>query len=125
MKLQLYFDQPACVSADSNKGDLLIIKFNDEELMQYFGQMIETEETIALQTRIGRQLYSTGEKQTVEAVTSAAIASVASVGLISVSLNFILQSSLNQMLGQVKHLQIIVHVMLINVFLVAHAEVFI
>ena len=29
------------------------------------------------------------------------------------------------MLGQVKHLQIIVHIMLINVFLVAHAEVFI
>ena len=54
MMLQLYFEEPACVSADSNKGDLLTIKFNDEDLLQDFGQTLEIEDTVAVQKRIGR-----------------------------------------------------------------------
>ena len=58
MMLQLNFDEPSCVSADSNKGDLITIDFVDQELFKDFDQNVEIEEKLVVQERIGRQLYS-------------------------------------------------------------------
>ncbi len=59
-----------------------------------------------------------------ESVAQGATAAMLSAGLLSFIQNLIMQASLNKVLGKVKGIQIIVHLMLINMYRTAHAEKF-
>ena len=63
-------------------------------------------------------------KTTMEAIASSASTVIVSTSIFSVLLNFILQAGLNKLIGMLKSLQIIVHILLIQVYLVPHAEFF-
>ena len=70
-------------------------------------------------------MSSAQELDTVAELGAAATASMATTGAVTIGMNLFLQSSLNQILGQLQNLQIIVHVILINIYCVSHAEMFI
>jgi hypothetical protein len=64
-------------------------------------------------------------KATLEAIGGSASSVIISTSLFSTILNFLLQAGLNKLIGMLKNLQIIVYILLIQVYLVPHAEVFI
>ena len=63
-------------------------------------------------------------KNTIEEVANVATMVIVSTSIFSFSTNLFLQTGLNKLLAMVKNLQIIVHILLIQVYLVAHAEAF-
>ena len=117
MTIQLYFTNPACVSASSNLGDIISIKFNENELLRdekgYFLQ-----QSLSITSRIGRLLSDEKEKETVEAIGKSIVAIATATGLVTITLNLIIQASLNQLLGKLQKMQIIVHIFLINEYCV-------
>ena len=58
-------------------------------------------------------------------MTTAAAAAVATTGVVSIILGVLLKGAMKRLLNVVKSLQIILHLMLIQIFLVAQTEVFI
>ena len=56
---------------------------------------------------------SGAEKEALEAIASSATTAIVASSLINVILNFFLQGSMSALVGALKNLQILVHVMLI------------
>ena len=99
MSIQLYFVDPECVSVSSNLGDFVSITFNEIELFRdTAGNYMQQSFTIS--SRIGRQISDEKEKETVEAFGKSAAAIATATGLVSISLNLVMQASLNQVLGK-------------------------
>lgn len=64
--------------------------------------------------RLTRQMAASGaEKEALEAIASSASTAIVASSLINVILNFFLTGSMSALVGALKNLQIIVHVMLI------------
>lgn len=57
-------------------------------------------------------------------MTTAAAAAVATTGVVSIIFGVLLKGAMKRLLNVVKSLQIILHMMLIQIFLVAHTESF-
>ena len=57
-------------------------------------------------------------------MTTAAAAAVATTGVVSVILGILQKGAMKRLLNVVKSLQVILHMMLIQIFLVAHTEQF-
>ena len=58
-------------------------------------------------------------------MASAVAIAIASTSLFSFLMNLFLDTGLNKLLNMLKNLQILAHILLIQVYLVAHAEAFI
>ena len=85
--------------------------FKDED-----GKIIAEEEEIRFM--VPNQI-SEAEGAAVAAAGAAASAAVGASGAIQISLQFILKGSMNQMLSSIKHLQIIVHLCIMNLIVPA------
>ena len=59
-----------------------------------------------------------------EAVALGTVIVIATTSIFTLTMNLFLQAGLNRLIGALKHLQIIVHILLIQVSLVAHAQGF-
>ena len=64
------------------------------------------------------------EKEALNAVTNTVQAAIVGAAIFDFILNLFLQGALNKMISSIKSLLIIVHIMLIQVNLVPHAEFF-
>ena len=60
-----------------------------------------------------------------KALTDSAVASIITTSLFGVFLNLFLKLGINKLLNMLKRLQIIIYILLIQIYLVAHAEEFI
>ena len=60
-----------------------------------------------------------------KALTDSAVASITTTSLFGVFLNLFLKLGINKLLNMLKRLQIIIYILLIQIYLVAHAEEFI
>ena len=63
-------------------------------------------------------------KDVLEAAASSATAAVVAASIFNLIANLALQASLQSLVNALKNMQIIVHIMLIQVYLVAPAELF-
>ena len=59
-----------------------------------------------------------------KALTDSAVASITTTSLFGVFLNLFLKLGINKLLNMLKRLQIIIYILLIQIYLVAHAEEF-
>ena len=59
-----------------------------------------------------------------KALTDSAVASIITTSLFGVFLNLFLKLGINKLLNMLKRLQIIIYILLIQIYLVAHAEEF-
>ena len=124
MVFKLSFKNPECISSQGSPGDLLVISLYDQRLFEDSSGKLIWPET-RLEKRMIRQIATSGaEKEALETIAGSASTAIMTTSLINVILNFLLQGSLSTLVSALKNLQIIVHIMLIQIFLVAHAELF-
>jgi hypothetical protein len=64
------------------------------------------------------------EKDILETASISAASTIIATSLSSFILNLILQTGLSKLIGMLKNLQIIVHILLIQVYLAPHTEFF-
>lgn len=112
-----------CISSISSEEDELVITFNDQRLF-----LSETDKMVHPQTviksKIKRQIAG-ADQELVESLTSATAAAVTTTGIVSVIFGFVLKGAMRRLLKVVKSLQVILHMLLIQVMLVAHTDNFI
>lgn len=124
LTIQLSFETPVCVSGASNEQDVLVITFFDQRLFASESDKLILPET-TVKTKIKRQIEKGGgEEELVASMTTAAAAAVATTGVVSIILGVLLKGAMKRLLNVVKSLQIILHMMLIQIILVAHTEQF-
>lgn len=77
-----------------------------------------------VQRRIGRQLDSLEEQEILDVITTSVTGAVVSTAVTSFILNLLLQGSISRLIGMIRNIQVIVHIMLIEIYCVRHAEFF-
>ena len=124
MTVMLNFIKPECVSSSSIDGDLLVVTFYDQRLFgDTKGKFVWVGAEASKRLRHQMELGGT-TAQVVNAAADSATTAISAASIFNFVTNLLLNSSLGSLVNALKNLQIIVHIMLIQIFLVPHAELF-
>jgi len=100
-----------------------VVTFWDQQIFADSSNKLIWPETV-IKANIIRQM-SPQEKNKMNAITNSIATVIIATGLFSFFSSFFLEGILNKLIDMLKRVQIIVYTMLIQVYLVAHAEDFI
>lgn len=124
LTLQLEFDTPPCVSGASNEGDWLVITFYDQRFFVGTSEKMILPGTV-IKKRIKRQMALSGtERDTLDALADSAFAMLAIVSALSIVFGIFIEGARRRCLTVFKSLLVILHVLLIQVNLATHVELF-
>ena len=120
--LQLTFEDYLCVSAATNIGDLVEVTFYDQRpFIDKNLKKIQPELTIT--KTISRQIEPEYQ-EVVETILTVTVTVIAATSAWSIFTNTVMKTSLNKLISLLKNIQIVMHMMLIKVICIAHAEIY-